>query len=118
MLQNNRVLVVDDRQVITTMIQCFLEAEGFIVDCVSSGMNALNHLRDVCYDVVLIDLVMEELDGFALAEKVRQFAPDLKIILMSGHPREDFEKKLEQCPHHAFLHKPFQLSSLMDAIST
>lgn len=67
----NRILVVDDEAGIREIIQFNLEAAGFEVDCAASAEQALDML-DNDYDLILLDVMMSGMSGFAMAEVLRK----------------------------------------------
>lgn len=67
----NRILVVDDEAGIREIIQFNLEAAGFEVDCATSAEQALDML-DNDYDLILLDVMMSGMSGFAMAEVLRK----------------------------------------------
>lgn len=73
------ILVVDDDPVMRLMLTAALERDGHRVSTADDGASALDHLRSEPVDVVLLDVVMPEMDGFAVLERVKADA-DLRHI--------------------------------------
>jgi DNA-binding response OmpR family regulator len=73
-----RILVVDDEPDITTSLQIGLEASGFDVDAFTDPELVLSRFRPNLYDFVLVDIVMPEIDGFALYERLKKVDPGRK----------------------------------------
>ena len=73
--QKNKILVVDDEEDLCEILQFNLEGEGYIVDVAYSAEEAITKDLSV-YDLFLLDVMMGEMSGFKLAEKIRK---DLKI---------------------------------------
>jgi len=83
------VLVVDDNAVDRKVVRGLLEkAGGLSVQLVESGAAALEMLRQSVPDVVITDLVMPEMDGFALVKAIVAAYPQVPIILMTGYGSE------------------------------
>jgi CheY-like chemotaxis protein/chemotaxis signal transduction protein len=74
-----RVLVVDDSVTARAMHRAVLEASGYSVHAVASARGALDQLRHSAYDVIVCDVAMEEMDGFALTSRLRA-QPDTSTI--------------------------------------
>jgi chemotaxis protein histidine kinase CheA len=74
-----RVLVVDDSVTARAMHRAVLEASGYSVHAVGSARGALDQLRHSAYDVIVCDVAMEEMDGFALTSRLRA-QPDTSTI--------------------------------------
>ena len=86
-----RVLVVDDSEVIRTLIAVNLELEGFEVIQAVDGQDALEKVIDVRPDVVTIDVKMPRLDGFDTVERLRADprTHDLKIAMVTACAQAD-----------------------------
>jgi CheY-like chemotaxis protein len=81
-----RALVVDDSLTARALHRTALEAGGYLVHTASNGRQALEQLRHAAYDVMVCDIGMEEMDGFALTAEVRK-RPDtdsMPVILVSA----------------------------------
>jgi DNA-binding response OmpR family regulator len=81
-----RILVVDDIEDNRAVLQRRLERQGHAVECASSGRTALEMLASARFDLVLLDVMMPELDGFAVLERIKA-APethDVPVIMISA----------------------------------
>jgi two-component system cell cycle sensor histidine kinase/response regulator CckA len=63
-------------------------------------------------DIVVSDVVMPGMDGPTMAAELRRTNPSLRIIFVSGYPREHFDTTLGKDQHYSFLPKPFSLPQL------
>jgi DNA-binding NtrC family response regulator len=80
-----RLLVIDDEPAIRNSLAKFLrDRKGFQVDAASDGVEGLEHLMAVEYDLVLTDLVMPRMDGLELIRRVRGERPEVPVIVLSG----------------------------------
>jgi len=103
------ILVVDDDAGVREVCSDLLRALGFESRGVRSGQAALQALDGV--DVVLLDLQMPSMDGGQVLRAMRALRPDLKIVMMSGRPREDLGRWLDSGAQ-GVLRKPFGLGDL------
>ena len=87
----NEILVVEDQRDLAELLQLFLERAGFGVTCVSSGEEAVCHVREHGTDLMILDVNLPGMDGFAVCRKVRKTA-NLPILIVSA--RTDKEDKL------------------------
>lgn len=78
-MSTGNILVVDDNQLNRTLLAAGLEEEGYIVKTASNGIVALEMLHQEPFDVMLLDLIMPEMDGYQVLEETRQH-PDLRHI--------------------------------------
>jgi two-component system cell cycle sensor histidine kinase/response regulator CckA len=107
------VLLVEDESVVRTMIRQVLRSAGHTVHEAPNGVAALELLdqHDFEIDLLVTDVVMPEMSGFELAERVAARSPQTRILYISGHtgttPAGDF----------VFLQKPFAPSELMHKLA-
>ena len=87
----NNILVVEDQKDLAELFQLFLERAGFGVTCVSSGEEAVCYVREHGTDLMILDVNLPGMDGFAVCRQVRKNA-NLPILIVSA--RTDKEDKL------------------------
>jgi DNA-binding response OmpR family regulator len=81
-----KILVVEDNAQLLDVLRSYLKAAGFAIATATNGIEALKKVRSVAPDLVLLDLVLPELDGFAVYETLRR-APataSIPILIVSG----------------------------------
>ncbi len=81
-----RVLVADDDQEIRNALRRLLEREGYIVDCAPDGRAALDMAARYRYDVVLLDISMPQVDGYAVLEQLKETPAtrDIPVLMISA----------------------------------
>jgi len=79
------VLVVDDEAILRNLLDKILKREGYSVFLAQSAMEALQTLSDNKIDIVLSDVKMPEMDGFALLRKIKEEYPGVGTIMMTGY---------------------------------
>jgi signal transduction histidine kinase len=112
----HHVLVVDDEQHVRNVASQLLEAAGYVVTCVEDGDLALEVLhRDLsAFDLVLLDMTMPRVGGLEVLEQLRQFRPDLPVLLSSGYGPEKVGDVLNADPACGFIQKPYRREDLLD----
>src|SRR5205807_2585769 len=100
-----RALVVDDSLTARALHRTALEAGGYVVHTASSGRQALEQLRHAAYDVLVVDIGMEEMDGFELTRSIRARVevPQVPIVLVSAHDSDADRKRGAEAGADAFL---------------
>ena len=68
-----RILIADDEPNIVTLISRYAEREGWEVTAVSDGRQAIEACRNNRFDVIILDVMMPEIDGFTACRKIREF---------------------------------------------
>lgn len=82
-----RVLVVDDENNIRELIKKYASFEGFEVGEAINGLDAINKVKNNEYDIVIMDVMMPELDGFSAVKEIRK-TKDIPIIMLSARGEE------------------------------
>ena len=113
-----RVLVVDDSEVIRTLITVNLEMEGFEVVTAVDGQDALDMVIDVAPDVVTIDVRMPRLDGFDTVAQLRADprTTDLKVAMVTACAQESDVRRGEAVGVDAYVTKPFDPATLVRTV--
>lgn len=113
-----KLLIVDDESGIRDSLKDFFELEGFDVVCSSSGMSALEVLKNNSFDVVLSDIRMPEGDGRFLLKSIRQIhTAQPLVILMSGFSDVTPEEAYAEGAI-ALLTKPFNPVEVIEKVKT
>jgi PAS domain S-box-containing protein len=119
-LHGVRVLVVDDDADALSMIRDILEASGASITTASSAAEALRALQLFSPDVLVADIGMPEMDGFALIENVRRSAdPKLRSLpaaALTAFARSEDRAKALRSGFNLHLAKPIEPRALMDAV--
>ena len=79
-----RIMVVDDEQNYRDVLKMILTAKGYDVDTAGNGQEALDLLEKAAYDVVIADLKMPVMDGYALLQQIRQRQYDTEVIILTA----------------------------------
>ena len=79
-----RILVVDDEQNYREVLKMILTAKGYDVDTAGNGQEGLDLLEKGAYDVVISDLKMPVMDGYAMLQQIRQRQYDTEVIILTA----------------------------------
>lgn len=111
------ILVVDDVPDNSFLLQTILESEGYQVDVAESGRIALNMIEAAPPDLVLLDVMMPEMNGFEVIHHIRQNSqlPYIPIVLITGYtesnPSEGFNRGAD-----GFIRKPINFDVLLSRV--
>lgn len=114
-MSNELVLVVDDEKTLVKALSFNLEKEGFRVEQAYDGEEALRKVFDLKPDIIVLDLMLPELDGFEVCRRVRKKL-DIPIIMLTARG-EDIDKVLGlELGADDYLTKPFNSRELVARI--
>jgi len=116
--QRQTIMVVEDEPATRTALLEGLSLLNYKVVCTSNGLEALTYIREhpKTVDLVLSDVVMPEMGGVALFQALLQAAPEIPVILMTGHPLHNELDNLLESGLTAWLMKPPRLKHLAKLI--
>jgi len=108
-----RILVIEDEPRILSFLERGLEAEGFSVDGADDGKAGIARAVQGSYDLVILDLLLPKLDGFAVLRQLQHRLPELPVVIVSA--RSELETKLQGFDLGAcdYLSKPFSFDELL-----
>ena len=113
--KNKKILVVDDEERMVRFIRLNLEHDGFqVIECFK-GMQAVGLLRDKMPDLVLLDVMLPDLDGFEVLQLIREVSSIPVIMLTAKGEEEDRVKGLELGADD-YVTKPFSPRELVSRV--
>jgi DNA-binding response OmpR family regulator len=114
-MKPSRILVVDDDPSIRKFVRVNLEARGFGVLLAADGDEALTVIEKELPDMIIMDIMMPKMDGFAVCQKVREWS-NIPIIMLSARDSEQDKVRCLDCGADDYLTKPFSLKELLSRI--
>jgi DNA-binding response OmpR family regulator len=113
------ILVVEDDPAIRRLVRMVLEREHYMVEIAADGVEAVLKLGLVDYDVIILDLMMPKLDGFAFISTMQANDPERvkRIIVTSAASPAIIRERLKGAPF-AILPKPFDIANLLERVRT
>jgi two-component system cell cycle response regulator len=115
---STRILVVDDEQDTLTLLRIILEISGFTPIMTLNSVTAIELAEEKKPDVVLLDIMMPDLDGFTLCKMMRNNAAtrDVPIIFVTAYEMLDIEERRIEAGADLVVHKPVDMDTLINAI--
>ncbi|MEM9068530.1 MAG: response regulator [Myxococcota bacterium] len=102
-----RVLVVDDDEAICEFMETFLKKDGFDVKTLSDPKTAPDEVKVGGYHMVVLDLMMPDMDGVEVLEKIRKVDSDVAVVIFTGYPSLETAVKSMKLDAVDYLKKPF-----------
>ena len=114
-LKRRKILVVDDEERMVRFIRLNLEHDGYLVIDAFNGKQALQRLRDATPDLILLDVMMPDLNGFEVLEMLREISSVPVIMLTAKSEEDDRVHGLEKWADD-YITKPFSPRELVSRI--
>ena len=111
-----RILVVEDEQAISILIAVNLRKAGYACDCVYDGMSAADALEEGAYDLVLLDVMLPEVDGYELMGYIAPLG--IPVIFLTAKASVADRVKGLRLGADDYLTKPFEIIELLARVET
>lgn len=114
-----KILIVEDESSIAELLKYNLTKNDFIVNCVSDGLNIVENIIEFNSELVLLDLMLPEKDGFEICKELseNEYTKDIPIIIISSKSRE-FDKILAlELGADDYICKPFSIKEIIARIN-
>jgi two-component system response regulator PilR (NtrC family) len=116
-METPSVLIVDDEKITAFYLKDLLTAARYDVHLAQNGEEALEYLARRRFSLVITDLVMPGIDGFALVKKVKQAHADLPVFILTAHGSYDVARKAQNIGADDYLLKPVNPDQLHAAMA-
>ncbi len=113
-----QILIVDDEPNIVMSLEFLMRKNGYIVGIARNGTEALAAIEQTPYDLILLDVMMPDVDGYQVCRQLRQ-RPDragTKVIFLSAKSREPDIQKGYEVGADLYIPKPFSTRQLMEKV--
>jgi CheY-like chemotaxis protein len=114
-----RILFVDDEEVVRETTAKMLASLGYAVTCARNGLEAVDYYREHMeeIDLVLLDITMPVMDGGDCFRALKKLDPDVKAVLTSGHALDGVAQELLDAGMLGFVQKPYRAAQLSEAMT-
>ena len=116
--QNRRIrlLLVDDEKEFLKVLSNRLRKRGVEVETASSGAKGIQSLRRADFDVAVVDLKMEDMGGIEVLQIFKKMAPEIPIIILTGHGSEEALMEGMTSGAYDYLMKPCDIDELLTKV--
>lgn len=114
---HRKILVVGDDKSLTRVLGIALSSQGYTVQTANDGVQGLVRVKSWHPDLVMCDLAMPHMDGFAFLSRMRCFT-DVPVIILSGEKGLLIDSAVIAAGANLFVRKPFEMKALDEAISS
>jgi len=112
-----RILVVDDEPDLVSILTKYFSEAGYAVDAAAHGGDALIAVSQYRPDVVVLDVMMEGLNGVQVLERIRALDPAIRVIMISGSTDASLKPRAMEMGAFAYVAKPVGLGQLHQTVA-
>lgn len=114
--KNIKLLLVDDEKEFVKVLSNRLQKRGIDVGKATCGSQAIQALRRKDFDVAVLDLKMEDMDGIEVLKIFKKMVPEMPIIILTGHGSDQAVKEGMAYGAYDYLMKPCDIGDLLEKI--
>ena len=117
--KGNKILVIDDEKSIRTIVRLVLKRAGYDVETAEDGAEGVKTFSEGKFDLVITDIIMPEKDGINTIICLKEIAPEMPIIAISGGGRKgsmDFLEAAKKIGATKTIEKPFEPEKLLKTV--
>ncbi|MBM2834483.1 MAG: histidine kinase [Candidatus Brocadiaceae bacterium] len=108
-MAGERILVIDDEEIICTLLKDTLTDAGYQVETVTNGIEGLEKLlKGEPFDILLIDIRMPKKDGIQVLKEAKSRVPDILTIIMTGYPSIETIREASEYNAFDYITKPLE----------
>ena len=116
-MNDYRIMVIDDENIVGRMIKTNFEYDGYMVETFLDAKPALTRLKEEKFDLVITDLKMKDIDGMEVLRTIKKDFPEVKVIMITAFASMD--ASIEAFREHVddFFPKPVKITDLKDCVA-
>ena len=112
----NQILIIEDEQSISDMVKMCLTKNGYICEIANDGMTATDKIDEKRYDLILLDIMLPDIDGYDLIDYIKQF--EIPVIFVTAKTSVPDRVKGLKLGAEDYVTKPFDLEELLARVET
>jgi len=116
-VKKRKVLLVEDETVVRESVRDWLVEDGYSVECVETGEEALERIKNKEFGVIVLDLKLPGIDGLQVFEQVKELKPETKGVIITAYPSKETQEKAKRLGLLDYLAKPFKVDDLEKLIT-
>ena len=114
-----KILVIDDEPELVKAVEVRLKASGYEVEVAYDGLSGIEKAKAVKPNLILLDIVMPEMDGYGVCKKLMADpeTEGIQIIIFTASQQRDLEAKCRELGITDFIKKPFETKNLLNVVN-
>jgi DNA-binding NtrC family response regulator len=110
--KKQKILLVEDEAIVRDSLRDWLIEDGYDVECVDSGEEALKRIKQEEFGVIVLDLRLPGIDGLRVFEQAKEMKPETKGVIITAYPSKETLDEARQLGLVDYLVKPFKIADL------
>jgi DNA-binding NtrC family response regulator len=110
--KKQKVLLVEDEAIVRESLRDWLTEDGYDVECVDSGEEALKRVKQEEFGVIVLDLRLPGIDGLQVFEQAKELKPETKGVIITAYPSKETLDEARKLGLVDYLVKPFKIGDL------
>lgn len=115
--KTSAIVIDDDPDVASVFAEYLIISDIDVLGYGHNGKAAVEMYENLRPDVVFLDLMMPEYDGFYALEKIKHLHPTSKIVMVTADPTEASSQKMKKLGADIIIYKPFEIDTILSAIA-
>jgi DNA-binding NtrC family response regulator len=116
LVENARILIIDDDENIRKALAAILEEEGYTVDTAENAKQAIEKTEKNIYNLALIDMRLPDMEGIELLTKMKDTTPKMRKVIVTGYPTLHNAIEAVNRGADAYILKPFDVEKVLATI--
>jgi two-component system response regulator VanR len=112
-----KILIIEDEKAIQTILKTYLEEAGYDITLADDGLNGISVFHEGTFDLILLDIMMPKIDGYAVLELVRK-KYDVPVIMVTAMDTDTDQMKAFELRVDDYITKPFNMGLVLKRIES
>jgi DNA-binding response OmpR family regulator len=117
-MQKKRILIVEDEESLLKLETILLTVKGYEVSGATTGKAALEKLSAGTFDLVLLDIMLPDIDGYAICSRIKEdpLHAGIPVVMLTARKSTEDQERGTSCGADAYLTKPFKSAMIIEVI--
>lgn len=117
-MQKKHILIVEDEESLLKLETILLKVKGYDVTGAITGNDALDKLAKIEFDLILLDIMLPDIDGFEICKRIRKEprTASVPVVMLTAKKSPADQERGTACGANAYITKPFKSAMIIDVI--
>jgi twitching motility two-component system response regulator PilG len=117
-MKKKRILIVEDEESLLKLETILLTVKGYEVSGASTGTNALEKLSGETFDLILLDIMLPDIDGYEICRRIKEHPrhASTPVVMLTAKKSVEDQERGATCGADAYLTKPFKSAMIIEVI--